>query len=102
MLGPELDRLCCSKVVANRSLLTLLSPLDAKLHARLALEREKLGYNVAALGIIKQAVEVTSDRAFFEDVASARKARGKPSVAELRRQTQAREHSNVKRPRKKK
>jgi U3 small nucleolar RNA-associated protein 12 len=74
-------------IVANRSLLETLQPLATALHARVARERATLGYNLAALGFVKRAVERAGGGGFFERGREAPAA----SVAELRRRTAARQ-----------
>lgn len=77
-------------IVANRSLLEVLQPLAAALHGRVARERATLGYNLAALGFVKRAVERAGSGSFFD-----RAAAPTPSVAELRRRTAAREKAGA-------
>jgi len=81
-------------LVSNRSLIDLLHPIAAALQSRVARERAMLGYNVAALGFLKQAMERTGGGAFFEEALSSAAA-PRASVAELRRKTAAREKAGA-------
>mmetsp|Transcript_25271 Transcript_25271/g.84115 ORF Transcript_25271/g.84115 Transcript_25271/m.84115 type:complete len:112 (+) Transcript_25271:3275-3610(+) len=79
-------------LVASRALLDLLGPIHAALSARVSAERARLGYNVAALGFLRSAIERGSEGGgLFGEALSARAAAAPPTVSELRRKTAARE-----------
>ena len=76
----------------SRALLDLLGPIHAALSARVSAERARLGYNVAALGFLRSAIERGSEGGgLFGEALSARAAAAPPTVSELRRKTAARE-----------
>jgi len=79
------------QLVANGSLVALLHRLDAALGGRLRREQALIGYNLAALGLLRQAVEEHSEKgALFEEALAGRAAEKRASAAELRRKTVAR------------
>uniref|UniRef100_A0A7S0P2Q4 Small-subunit processome Utp12 domain-containing protein n=1 Tax=Calcidiscus leptoporus TaxID=127549 RepID=A0A7S0P2Q4_9EUKA len=86
------------QVLANHSLLQLLHPLESKLRTRVTRERDMLGFNMAALGFLKQSIETSgSGRAFFDEQLRERASRQASSTAELRRQTASRQRGSRKR-----
>lgn len=81
-------------LVASRALVELLQPIAAALHERVGRERATLGFNVAALGFLQQAIERSGEANFFGDALEGRSA-APASVAELRRKTAAREKARA-------
>ena len=68
-------------LVASRALLDLLGPIHAALSARVSAERARLGYNVAALGFLRSAIERGSEGGgLFGEALSARAAAAPPSA----------------------
>jgi len=79
------------QLVANAAMAAPLHRLDAALHGRLRRERTVLGYNFAALRMLKQVVEERDATSLFDDALTAKDAKEVASTAERQRATVARQ-----------
>ena len=79
------------QLVANAAMAAPLHRLDAALHGRLRRERTVLGYNFAALRMLKQVVEERDATSLFDDALTAKDAKEDVSNAERQRATIARQ-----------
>ena len=91
------------QITATHSMRPLLHELDAALRARLSAEQGVLGYNLAAMRFVKNAMEQSDAGRFFEaaldEKVKAKAADAVGGISELRRKTAARAKKGSKRSR---